>query len=67
MLNLSKPMGLSMLKNELSEEIISGHVGLSSQALRDGGQLLILPNLGNKALLAHTLFDRWLPELSSAV
>ncbi len=38
------------------------HVGFNAQALKNGGQMIILPSLRNKAPLAHTLFARWLPR-----
>ena len=38
------------------------HVGFNAQALRNGGQMIILPNLRNKGPLAHTFLVRWIPR-----
>jgi hypothetical protein len=39
------------------------HVGFNAQALKNGGQMIILPSLRNKAPLAHTFFSFLLPGL----
>ena len=39
------------------------HVGFNAQALKNGGQMIILPSLRNKAPLAHTFFAFLLPGL----
>jgi hypothetical protein len=38
------------------------HVGFNAQALKNGGQIIILPNLRNKGPIGHTLFASLLPR-----
>jgi hypothetical protein len=49
------------------KELLSGiweceHVGFNDQAQRNGGQMIILPDLQNRGPAEHTFLVRWLPR-----